>query len=75
MIILDTLNIVLIVILAFTINLVICYCIFDGFIDKRDVGKTFKIILLIPPISILVGIFILLIALFMFIKETISDLF
>lgn len=75
MIILDTLHIVLIVISAFTVNLIICHFIFDGFIDKHDVSKTFKIVLLIPPISILVGIFILLIAFFMYIKETISNLF
>ena len=75
MIILDTLNIVLIVILAFMINLVICNSIFDGFIDKDSVSKTFKIVLLIPPFSILIGIGLLLIFVYMFIKETISNLF
>ncbi len=72
---LDALHIVLIVILAFMINLVICNTIFNEFIDKDSVSKTFKIVLLIPPFSILFGIGFFLIVFYMYIKETISNLF
>jgi len=72
---LDALHIALIIVVAFMANLIICHFIFDEVIDKSSVSKIFKIILLIPPFSILIGISLVLIVIYMVIKETISNLF